>query len=108
MATNPNAEDAKLEELRKRYGDAVRVNVKGSTFYFRCPTLDEWEDAQQRERKGAPVGALNRELVQTCLVEGDLEALKKAFERRPGIAGVISNELGELATSDIEITVKKG
>jgi len=101
-------EDPKLAELRKEHGNLVELRFEGHVaFAFRRPTLEEWEDSQEKIRKAAP-GVAFREMSQRTLVYGELEALTKLFESRPMAPGLVADELSDLAREGIEIVVKKG
>lgn len=86
--------------------DTASVVVDGVTLSFRAPSLEEWEDHQERLRTVAQVASA-RQLAQACHL-GDAETLKKTFARYPLLVTRVAESLRELAGLDIEVTVKKG
>jgi|SRR5690606_3562591 len=102
------ANAAKLEELQRAHGNCAHVEVGGKLYVFRAPSLEEWEDYQEKLAKGRVRGACFRELAQVTCVHPEVEDLQALFERIPAIATRIADAVSDLAGADIELTVKKG
>lgn len=96
----------KIAELQAKHGRVAHVVVDGKLYVFRAPTLDEWEDHQERITK-VRRGALLRELAQATCVHPDLDQLKALFAAYPGVSARIGDAVADLAGADIELTVKK-
>jgi hypothetical protein len=105
--TPPKGYADKIGELQRQHGRIAHVEVDGKLYVFRCPTLDEWEDHQERVGK-VRRGPLLRELAQSTCVHPDLEQLQGLFQAHPGVTARIGDVVAELAGADIEFTVKKG
>lgn len=93
--------------LENEHGRIASIEVDGVLHAFRAPTLEEWEDSQEGLSKGKRRGPAFRELAQvTCVT--DVDALKKAFSRRPALPALLADAITELAGGTLEVTVKKG
>lgn len=99
-----------LAKLEQDHGPCASTQTPDGTFFaFRRPSLDEWEDFQEKLSKGRPRGACFRELAQiTCIYPEDMSALNAAFDRWPALPPRLSDALSDLAGAEIEVTVKKG
>lgn len=108
MATKKPYAD-KIAELEKTYPRNVHTVLDGKLFFFRPPTLDEFEEYQSAVGSGSkPRGVCFRELAQLTLVFPEtVEELQAAFERYPIFSARISDAIAEVAGSEIELTVKK-
>jgi hypothetical protein len=97
-----------MSEKKAKKGQC-QVTLDGVTFVFRKPTLEEYEDYQEkRNTNPRRPGPAYRELAQRCLLDQtQLDALQKAFEANAAVSLTIANTLAELAGIDIEITVGK-
>lgn len=99
----------KLEEIQQKHNARVaHVEVNGKLYVFRAPSLEEWEDHQERLMKAPRRGPVLRELAQITLAHPTLEELQELFAIYPGIMARIGDAVAELAGADIELTVKKG
>lgn len=102
-----SANDAAFEELVKEHGNCARLDLDGKLYAFRTPTLEEWEEYQDRiNNPKRPKGASFRELIQTTCVTS-LEDTQALLKRRPAVAQPIAAAVCELAGIDVEVTVKK-
>jgi hypothetical protein len=109
--------EATLAELAKKHGQVVNFETKdGRLFAFRTPEMGEWERLQARILTGAEeVGPARREICQcTCVYAGGASddaipsTLHALFEKAPVVPSMITEQLRELATDAIQVTVKKG
>lgn len=95
-----------IAALKKQYGELVTTVVDGKTHAFRMPTLDEFEDYQEKIRKADRPGPVFRELAQMACVT-DLDALQAAFRRRPMLPTKIHDALIELMGSELQVVAEK-
>ena len=80
----------------------------GTVFVFVTPSLDDYEDYQEKIVGVKRRGPFMRELAQKCLKDQtQLPALQKLFERKPALALVFANALQDLAGIEAEIVVGK-
>jgi len=102
-----NQPNSKLAELIREHGMCAHLEVGGQLFVFRAPTLEEWEDYQDKLVKRTR-GVCFRELAQVTCVYPSVDELQKLFERVPAVATRIADAVSDLAGADLELTVKKG
>lgn len=109
MASKKDKGDSEaVRKAREQYGQCVAVVANGVEFVFRPLELDEFEDFQERAKKGK-VGPVNRECCQAALIdESKLDALREAMQKAPGLAPVAAQSIMEMAFGGLEISLKKG
>lgn len=105
--------DAKIAELRAEHGEIAVIATQFGVFVFRPPELDEWENFKEilnaagRGQK-VSVAAAQREVCQKCLADQtQLASLQQLFKKKPGLISPLTDKLGELGGSNIEIVIKK-
>lgn len=100
--------DAAFDALEKEHGRCARLDFEGKLYAWRTPSLEEWEDYQDKVNKpDRPMGASFRELMQvTCVT--DLAAMQELVRKRPAVARPVITAICSLAGIDAEVTVKKG
>ncbi len=94
----------KLDELKAQHGDIASVELGNKHYYFRKPSMPEYQRVSDKIAKsGSNVSAL-KELVYTCSVgedpEGALAALPAAIQE-------IGLGLLEMAGSEVQVTISK-
>lgn len=106
-------EQETIDQLRAKHGPLAHF-VEPRTkqlFVFRTPSIDEWEDFEESQKKGTRIGPPKRQLCMQTLVHptGDdgTKMLVAAFERAPRLPTLIGDQLVDLAEGEIEVTIKK-
>ncbi len=95
----------KIDELKAEHGQIAAVALSGSTYYFRKPSLPEYQrcmDGMARD-KGAGVPSL-RELLMSCSVGDDVDA---AISNLPAAITQIGNAILEMGGSEVQVTISK-
>lgn len=87
--------------------DTCAIEVEGRRWVFATPTLETWEDFQEKLVQGKPSREeAMRELATRCALDG--KGLQDLFDRYPAIQNPITDGIGSLAGADVEVEVKKG
>lgn len=98
-----------VDRLATEYEDVAHlVTPAGDLFVFRRPEQDAYEDYLDGRDKKKRLGPLYRDLTDRSLVHGDLKAWREYCKRKPAVAGEAANVLLILATSESDVTAKKG
>ena len=94
----------KLDELKAEHGDIAVVPLGGRDFYFRKPTMPEYQRVSDKmSAKGSNTIAL-KELCYACSVGDDCEG---ALAGLPAAIQAIGLGLLEMAGSEVEVTISK-
>ncbi len=95
----------KTDELKAEHGDVAGVEIAGSMYYFRKPSLPEYQRCMDglAKDKGAGVPSL-RELLMTCSVGDDVDG---AIANLPAAITPIGNAILEMGGSEVQVTISK-
>ncbi len=94
----------KLGDLKAEHGDIAVISLDGGDYYFRRPSLPEYQRCSDKlSAKGSNVTAL-KELCFACSVGEDPNG---ALTSLPAAATQIGLALLEMAGSEIEVTISK-
>ena len=95
----------KIDELKAEHGDVAEVKIAGSDYYFRMPTLPEYQRCMDglAKDKGAGVPSL-RELLMQCSVGDDVDS---AIASLPAAITPIGNAILEMGGSEVQVTISK-
>lgn len=98
-----------LADLKKQHGRIIHAATpEGVLLAFRAPTLEEYEDYQEKVRSNAPIGAARRELAhRTRLLPATSDELNAEFQRYVVLPQIITEELYEIGKAGIQFAVKK-
>jgi hypothetical protein len=109
----PTVMAAKLAELAGKEHpvdvseDSLLVEIDGHRLTFHTPSLEDWEDYQEKLADGRTERELlHRELCSRCSDQPEL--LPALFTTWPALQDPISNGIAQIAGADIEGEVKKG
>ena len=94
----------KIDELKAEHGDIAIVPLGGQDYYFRKPSMGEYQRVSDKMTgKGSNIVAL-KELVYSCSVG---ENCADALVGLPAAIQAIGLGLLEMAGSEIEVTISK-
>ena len=94
-----------VEGLKAEHGQIAGVEIAGSKYYFRKPSLPEYQrcmDGMAKD-KGAGVPSL-RELLMACSVGDDVDSVIASL---PAAITPIGNAILEMGGSEVQVTISK-
>ncbi len=100
-----NMKASKLDELKAEHGSVADVELAGTAYYFRQPTLPEYQrcmDGMAKD-KGAGVASL-KELLFACSVGDDVTS---AIGAMPAAITPIGNAILEMGGSEVQVNISK-
>lgn len=97
--------DEKLAELEAKHGQIAHVKLKGLDYYFRKPSMGEFQRASDKmAKKGSDLIPL-KELTLSCSVGDDPT---DALSDLPAAIQQIGVALVEMAGSEVTVNISKG
>ncbi len=107
MTEKSNVSNAKKKaDLKAEHGAIADVELAGTVYYFRQPSLPEYQrcmDGMAKD-KGAGVSSL-KELLYACSVGDDVDS---AISSLPAAITPIGNAILEMGGSEVQVNISKG
>jgi len=95
-----------VEELRAHHGELAVIRTGGAFMAFKKPSAAEWARFVDGIGKTGRVPAA-RALITSCRVHPSADALFDWLEGNPAAVMPLSDAIGELAGSEVEIVIEK-